>query len=157
MTIMKNHGAKFMMAMTLMAIMIVGACSISPESRLKEIIKESNKECPASIDHITTLLEIKDEGDFVTYVCQIDDKLLDMTEMQQQRAVYQQNIRNTVARQLSNPQSVNGPFFLIVMEAGKGLRHHYVGKDSRKTLDIDLTCEQLKQMAQTSSNESAPQ
>ena len=36
-----------------------------------------------------------------------------------------------------------------VMEAGKGLRHHYVGKNSRKSLDIDITCEQLQKMAQS--------
>ena len=148
MKIMRKHSAKFVVLIALSVMLALGSCGNSPESRLKEIIEESNKECPASIDHITTLLEIKEDGNFVTYVCQIDEKLLDMTEMQQQRAVYEQNIRNTVARQLTDPQSANGPFFLTVMEAGKGLRHHYVGKDSRKTLDIDLTCEQLQQMAQ---------
>ena len=145
---MRKHSIKFVSLVAVIVMLAMGACSSSPESRLKKVIEESNKECPANIDHITTLLEIKDDGNFVTYVCQIDDKLLDMTEMQQQRAVYEQNIRSTVERQLTDPQSANGPFFITVMEAGKGLRHHYVGKDSRKTLDIDLTCEQLQQMAQ---------
>lgn len=147
---MRKHSAKFVVLIALVMMLATGACGNSPESRLKQFIEEGNKECPASIDHITTLLEIKDEGKFVTYVCQIDEKLLDMTEMLQQRAIYEQNISSTVARQITDPQSANGPFFITVMEAGKGLRHHYVGKDSRKTLDVDLTCEQLQQMAKPS-------
>ena len=127
---------------------VVGACSPkSSESQMRELIEESNKECPTSIDHLTTLKEIKIDGDFVTYVCEIDETQLDMDTMLSRRAIYKQNISNTVGSQITNPESASYQFFQLVMESGKGLRHHYAGRRSGKFLDIDITNDQLQQLA----------
>ncbi len=156
---MRNIGKywKVLAVLLLVPLMMrMAACSGSPQSRLKEMIELSNKECPASIDHVTSLIAIKDEGNFVTYVCQIDEDVLDMDEMQANRAIYEQNIKNTFHNQLTLPESTSGPFLQLVIEAGKGLRHHYVGKNSRKTLDIDITNEQMRQLAQPVDNQQKP-
>jgi hypothetical protein len=141
---MKRYFTFIIIALT----MIMTACSgDNSESRLRETIVESNKECPASIDHVTVLKEIKIEGEFVTYVCEIDETLLDMETMQSQRAIYNQNIQNMIRNQLTNTQATNAPFLQLVMDAGKGVRHHYVGNRSGKTLIIDVTNSQMQQLA----------
>ena len=105
--------------------MIVAACSSnSSESRLRETIELSNKDCPASIDHVTVLKEIKLDEKWVTYVCEIDETTLPIDSMLSQRAIYNQNIQNMIKTQLTSPQSTNAPFLQLVMEAGRGLRHH---------------------------------
>ena len=128
--------------------MIVAACSSnSSESRLREMIELSNKDCPASIDHVTVLKEIKLDEKWVTYVCEIDETMLPIDSMLSQRAIYNQNIQNMIKTQLTSPQSTNAPFLQLVMEAGRGLRHHYVGNRSSKSMDVDISNEQLQQLS----------
>lgn len=149
---MKKITALATLAITMVMMVATEACSPSSEDRLKEAIETSNKECPTSIDHVTTLMEIKIDGDFVTYMCEIDERQLDMDSMLSKRATYIQNIHNTVRNQITNPQSSSGPFFSLIRDAGKGLRHRYRGNNSRKTLDVDITNDELKQMTHTDAN-----
>ncbi len=130
------------------SVIMLEACggSATPESTLKQLIQESNKECPTSIDHITTLKQIKIEDKFVTYECSIDETQLDMDSMIAKRAIYEQNIRNNTAYQLSG-MSGNEQFFNLIVEAGMGLRHHYEGQRTRKSMDIDISNDQLKLIA----------
>lgn len=134
-------------AIIMVAMLLPAACSTSSQDRLKEAVEEGNKECPATIDRVTTLVEIKLDDEFVTYVCEIDEKQLSLDQMQAQRDIYTTNIHNMVKQQVTNPQSANGPFFILIMDAGKGLRHRYKGNNSRKTLDIDITNAELQHMA----------
>ena len=51
-----------------------------------------------------------------------------------------------MAYQLTD-NSANKEFFKLVIEAGKGLRHQYVGRRSGKDLVVDVPNSELKQMA----------
>lgn len=139
---------RYCVFLVIVLAMIVAACSSnSSESRLRETIELSNKDCPASIDHVTVLKEIKLDDKWVTYVCEIDETKLPIDSMLSQRGIYNQNIQNMIKTQLTNPQSTNAPFLQLVMEAGRGLRHHYVGKRSNKSMDVDISNEQMQQLS----------
>lgn len=139
---------RYCVFLVIVLAMIVAACSSnSSESHLRETIELSNKDCPASIDHVTVLKEIKLDDKWVTYVCEIDETKLPIDSMLSQRGIYNQNIQNMIKTQLTNPQSTNAPFLQLVMEAGRGLRHHYVGKRSNKSMDVDISNEQMQQLS----------
>lgn len=139
---------KYFTLLVVAIAMIMAACNgDSSESRLRETVEQSNKECPAIIDHVTVLKEIKLDDKLVTYVCEIDETKLPMDSMLSQRAVYTQNIQTLIKTQLTNSQSSNAPFLQLVMEAGRGVRHHYVGNRSGKSMDVDITNEQMQQLS----------
>lgn len=110
----------------------------------------TNASLPMQVDAVTTLLSTTIDGDYMTYNYEIDDSQLAIDEMENQRATYVDNIGRGLRDAMGDVQSSAGMFFKQVIKAGKGVRYRYKGKASGKTLDIDFTNAQLRQMVDKS-------
>lgn len=118
----------------------------SIDEQIQVQVDYSRVALPQQLDSATTMVDTKIENGYVVYLYDIDEKKLTMSEMETKQHVYRDNISTLINNVFADPSSPVGDFFRMIGKKGWGIRYSYKGNTSGKVLNIDFTCDQLKQM-----------
>ncbi|MBQ2164001.1 MAG: hypothetical protein II445_05785, partial [Muribaculaceae bacterium] len=97
------------------------------------------------------LVDMNIEEGFVTYIYDIDESIVKISDMEanvfSRREMIIEGMRNVFNSTMSPAES----FFKLVAVAGKGVRYQYKGNETGKSLNIDVTNTELRQLASAKS------
>lgn len=115
----------------------------TPESRLKALIDNSNLQLPSKIDDGLTLITINNDENNVVYVYETDEDKISLTSLKKNI----KNVKAAVVEELKGQNIAEKAFMKTVIENNKGLVYQYVGNVSKKTVDVVINLDELKQIA----------
>ncbi len=138
----KYKGTAFYLLLTFQIILFsVGlmSCSKSSESvMLKAAISHVNSECPMEVDEVTTMVNMTDDGDFVTYNMSVSPGVVleDGNDFVNQMKIY-------TSEGFKEDENIL-QFLDLVVKNGKGLRYRYTLLSDNKIYDVDFSNIELK-------------
>lgn len=110
--------------------------SPSPEQRLADEVDVANASLPARMAPAITMERVVDEGGMVTYICIVDEKTAQISNLDNLRASAPA-IRSEMARSfLSHGDADVDRLVDITVAAGRGIRYLYRGSESGDTMSI---------------------
>jgi len=112
----------------------------TPEEVLLSAIESTNLQMPMLADEGLLLTEVKLDGDYVTYVCETDERLYDIDQMTDSRV----QIKASMFSMISEMGPVEKTFMQKIVAAGKSLRYLYVGTTTGKQLAIDISTNEVR-------------
>lgn len=123
----------------------------APGKQVETLVKLNKLLLPAKFDEATTLVDMNIEEGFVTYIYDIDESIVKISDMEanvfSRREMIIEGMRNVFNSTMSPAES----FFKLVAVAGKGVRYQYKGNETGKSLNIDVTNTELRQLASAKS------
>ena len=115
----------------------------SPESRLKALIDNTTLQLPLKIDEGLIFTKINNDENNVIYVYEIDEDKVSLSSIKKNI----KNVKDAVVEELKGQNVAEKTFMKAVVENNKGLVYQYVGNVSNKTVDVVITLDELKQIA----------
>lgn len=115
----------------------------TPESRLKALIDNSNLQLPSKIGDGLTLITINNDENNVVYVYETDEDKISLTSLKKNI----KNVKAAVVEELKGQNVAEKTFMKAVVENNKGLVYQYRGNVSKKTVDVVINLDELKQIA----------
>lgn len=119
----------------------------APGKQVETLVKLNGLLLPAKFDEATTLVDMKMEEGFVVYVYDIDENILKISDMEATVFSRRERIIEGMRNAFNSSMSPAESFFKLVAVAGKGVRYFYKGSNTAKTLSIDITNAELRQLA----------
>ena len=115
----------------------------SPESRLKALIDNTTLQLPLKIDEGLIFTKINNDEKNVVYVYEIDEDKVSLSSLKKNI----KNVKDAVVEELKGQNVAEKTFMKAVVENNKGLVYQYVGNVSNKTVDVVISLDELKQIA----------
>lgn len=119
--------------------------ALTQEEILRTFITIDKNTLPLTIDSKTKIVDLKIEKDNLIYVYEIDESSFDISEIEKSTLYKESGIRNMRDQFLSN--TLTGYLYKIVCLSGRGICHRYVGNKTGKTVDIQFTNTEIRQIA----------
>lgn len=117
----------------------------SKDVLLDKEIAASNAQFPVKVDDATTLMSLSRDGNIVTYEYEIDESAFDFETFMAQKERFKSQLENQIAV-LSTPNSEVYVFMSLLKDTGNSLRYLYKGNRSGKTMVIEFSNDELKQI-----------
>lgn len=112
----------------------------SDKSGLEEMVNVTNVSCPIAIDEATTLNKLTIEADKVVYNYTVDEKIVNITAMKENR----ERMKQTIKGSLKMAEPSLRKFLETCVKDNKGLAYRYVGNTSKKSIEYIFTVAELK-------------
>lgn len=110
---------------------------------LKDGIRDANKMFPVQTDEATVMKKIYLDGDYVMYLSEVDEDLMDMDLFEEGKS----GMRDYLKSNLTGITDANfRQFKNICIKANKGIGYKYVGDTSGKGVVIKFSCDELRDM-----------
>lgn len=109
-------------------------------------IEVSNSMLPKQIDELGDLVSLEQDSISVSYIYSIDEDKASMKQIQAAKDEIATELKTELKEQLTSPKSSSKPFSMLVIKAGKNLRYVYKGDKTGKTVSIDISNQELKEI-----------
>ncbi|MDE6716865.1 MAG: hypothetical protein K2J70_01620 [Muribaculaceae bacterium] len=106
-------------------------------------LKSEKKKLPYSIDRGLKVTGIEDNGSSLVYVCEVDEDLYDMPDMEKSKAELKENMGKMLKDRSMRQQAE------VLASLKKGFEYRYVGKSSGNTVTVAFTPDELADIAAT--------
>ena len=145
---------KILFILMLCPLLMISSCkdnaNTNPSANSKEIlldkeIEASNAQFPVQVDDATTLMSLSRDGNIVTYEYEIDESAFDFETFTAQKESFKSQLEKQIAV-LSTPNSEVYVFMSLLKDTGNSLRYLYKGNRSGKTMVIEFSNDELKQI-----------
>lgn len=124
----------------------IKANPISNDELLDWEVMASNSILPRKLDEVTTLISLTRDGNVVAYSYEIDEDKLDMSVVSDGKDQLKQTLAAQVAT-LNSPTSVAQTFMRLLRRGNKELHYVYKGNLSGKTVRIEFSNDELRDLA----------
>lgn len=104
------------------------------------IVEANNTFVPMSAGTGVVITRIYLSGDYVTYVAECDENMIDMNQIKTNKS----NLMNELRKSKSNPEVAQ--FLRMCIRAGKGIAYRYVGDTSGTKVSVFFTNAELKKL-----------
>ena len=115
------------------------------EELINNLVALTKSTFPKAVDQITQIIDFKIEKDKLIYVYEIDESNFDISKIGSDEN-YRENGILVIGNELRN-NNLTGVLYKSVIRSGRGICHHYIGKNTGKTVDIDFSNIELEQIA----------
>ncbi|MDE5849808.1 MAG: serine/threonine protein kinase [Muribaculaceae bacterium] len=110
---------------------------------LKSVIVEANKQFPQKADEGLTITKVFLEGDYIVYIAECDEDVLDMDLLEENK----REIKDVIKENLSS--SADSDVRMLrntCIKANKGIAYKYVGDTSGKSFTVRIPVSELEKM-----------
>lgn len=99
-----------------------------------------NSNCPYPVEEGMDMVKVFDEGDNVVYVCQIDEKMYDLSLLESAQDLIKQNMIEVLKDPIAKKQ------LEIIASLDKGLVYRYLGDTSGESFDVVFSTDELNRI-----------
>ena len=124
----------------------IKAHPISNDELLDWEVMASNSILPKKLDDVTTLISLTRDGDVVAYTYEVDEDKLDMAVVNDGQSELKQTLSAQIAT-LNSPTSTAQTFMRLLRRGNKDLHYVYKGNLTGKTVRIEFTNDELRELA----------
>ncbi len=104
-------------------------------------VKAEKNRLPYTIDRGLKVTSIEDNGNVLSYVCEVDENLYDMPDMETNKEELKQNMRSMLKDRAMRKQAE------VLSSLNKGFEYRYVGNTSGNTVTVTFTAAELGEIA----------
>ncbi|MDE7349914.1 MAG: hypothetical protein K2N25_02515, partial [Muribaculaceae bacterium] len=110
---------------------------------LESVIAEANKQFPQKADEGLTITKVFLEGDYIVYIAECDEDVLDMDLLEENKRTIKDAIKENLS---SSADSDVRMLRNTCVKADKGIAYRYVGDYSGKKFTVQIPVSELKKM-----------
>ena len=121
-----------------------GDSSFTAEDRLNAEIEATNVQLPMMVDEATVLEKLVVEGNSVVYLYKLDESTISIEDLKGNAEAAKENVRNSIV----NGGPVVQNFLKKVLDTGRSLKYRYVGSESRESMELIFTTDDLQGILQ---------
>lgn len=99
-----------------------------------------NSICPYSVEEGMYMVKVFDEGDNVVYVCQIDEKMYDLSLLESAQDLIKQNMIEVLRDPIAKKRLES------IASLDKGLVYRYLGDTSGESFDVVFSTDELNRI-----------
>lgn len=107
---------------------------------LEEIVEVANEDLPETIDEGLIMTKIVIEGNYLVYICSVDEDEYDIDMIRESK----NEVKNAIKKDLLNPNDSDIQYTRrMCKKYHKGIAYRYVGRDSRDSYTIYISSKEL--------------
>lgn len=125
--------------------MLKGIKALTQDEIIENLVQITRKAMPKTVDRVTKIVDFKLEKDNIIYVYEIDDSNFDISQIENNSS-YKDNGNMVIGNELRN-NTLTGVLYKLVARSGRGICHRYTGKGTGKTVDIQFSNSEIRQIA----------
>ena len=133
------------MALEVSHDMLKGIKALTQDEIIENLVQITRKAMPKTVDRVTKIVDFKLEKDNIIYVYEIDDSNFDISQIENNSS-YKDNGNMVIGNELRN-NTLTGVLYKLVARSGRGICHRYTGKGTGKTVDIQFSNSEIRQIA----------
>ncbi len=123
---------------------------LSDEENIKTTVTVTRAMLPMPLDSVTDMVDVTLDKENLVYVYNIKEDNFDISRLENE-PTFRDNIAMGITQQFSTNSSA-GELFKKLCLSGRGLCYRYTGSKTSKTINIDFSNTQLRQLANNSLN-----
>lgn len=119
--------------------------ALTQDEIIENLVEITRNALPKTVDRITQIIDFKLEKDNIIYVYEIDETDFDISQIEN-NSNYKDNGNFVIGNELRN-NTLTGVLYKLVARSGRGICHRYIGKNTGKTVDIQFSNSEIRQIA----------
>lgn len=135
-----KHLRLFFAAIAALSVLVFASCS--GKSKLEDIVKKINSECPASMGQIGVMSSAELDGDNVIIKMMANEQYINIEALQSNPDIMKANIKAI----FSTPTDDIRTLLEALQQAHGGITFVYVGETSGKKVSVSLSSEEMQSM-----------
>ena len=102
---------------------------------------------PKQLDELGDFVSLEQDSISVSFIYSINEEKVSMKQLQAAKDEVATELKTELKEELTSPKSTSKPLLMLVIKAGKNLRYVYKGNKTGKTASIDISNQELKEIA----------
>ena len=102
---------------------------------------------PKQFDELGDFVSLEQDSISVSFIYSINEEKVSMKQLQAAKDEVATELKTELKEELTSPKSTSKPLLMLVIKAGKNLRYVYKGNKTGKTVSIDISNQELKEIA----------
>jgi hypothetical protein len=115
---------------------------LTADDKLNADIEATNMQLPMTVDEVTILKSLSVEGNYVVYLYQIDESMVELNAIKDNIETFKGNVKES----LKDGGPVVQAFISKVLEAGKNIKYRYVGNETGQRVEFVFSTDDLKDL-----------